>query len=335
MTDTPQPTSPAWYVLNYITSHGQTAQKTINRYNNRQNTALELFAPTYVVKEERDGQTRFRDVSLTFHYLFVRGPFSEVKRLCSETNGFSFLINRGATERYAVIPDRQMAGFQNIARAYKNCLPYFPVGDLDLRKGDLVEVVKGDFPGLVGRFIPNPRSKTGNLVLHVCSDFNTIAFNVKATDIRILEFAPDTTRANDQLDAFTPHLLAALRSHRDSQPLPSTLAARLAVFCGRMEVATLNNNKLNARLQALLYVAARILGNSAVATRARERYSKVAGSVTNVWTTALNTLILTIVDGHDIAPLRAIADDLLTREGVSKTQRMILEEYNHYLSIGS
>ena len=62
-----------WYVLNHIAQTTRdTARKTVDRFNAANDTALELFAPTYVVKEERKGETKFRTVNLTFHYVFVR-----------------------------------------------------------------------------------------------------------------------------------------------------------------------------------------------------------------------------------------------------------------------
>ncbi|MDE5795672.1 MAG: hypothetical protein K2H75_01040, partial [Muribaculaceae bacterium] len=217
-----RPDKPAWYVLNYIGGTIRNlAQKEVERFNSWNDTALELFAPTYVVREEKQGEIKFRTISLTFHYVFVRGTFAEVKRLCAQPNGFSFLIDHGSAERYAIIDDRQMVNFKNIARAYKNCLPYFPLDEIDLEDGDLVEVVKGDFPGLVGTFMPKAKSKTGNIVLNVYNKVGTIAFDVKATDVRVLEFSSHSTRANDQIDAFVPHLLKALRYFDKDEELPT------------------------------------------------------------------------------------------------------------------
>ena len=197
-----------WYVLNFVNdTFRDTPQRVVDRYNTKAETSLELFAPTYIVKEERQGESKFRTVNLTFHYVFVKGSFDDVKCLCGQPNGFSFLIDRVSENRYAVIDDRKMTNFMNIARAYKNCLPYFSLDDIDLEAGDMVEVVKGDFPGLIGSFIPNAKSKTGNIVLQVFNNVGTIAFNVKATDVRVLEFSKRTTRANDQIDAYVPNLL--------------------------------------------------------------------------------------------------------------------------------
>ncbi|MDE5877721.1 MAG: hypothetical protein K2H47_09550 [Muribaculaceae bacterium] len=323
---------PAWYVLNYIGGTIRNlAQKEVERFNSWNDTALELFAPTYVVREEKQGEIKFRTISLTFHYVFVKGTFAEVKRLCAQPNGFSFLIDHSSAERYAIIDDRQMVNFKNIARAYKNCLPYFPLDEIDLEDGDLVEVVKGDFPGLIGTFMPKAKSKTGNIVLNVYNKVGTIAFDVKATDVRVLEFSSHSTRANDQIDAFVPHLLNALRYFDRDEALPTALAAKLSVFCGRMDVAKLNNRKLDARLQVLLYAANHIIGNMPEAAKALAKYERVKDSVTNEWTKGVNNLILSVI-AKDKDSLLSDYEKLKQLEPSSKAQQMVRTEYDYYLS---
>ena len=324
--------TPTWYVLNYIGgTFRDIAQKAVDQFNLWNKTKLELFAPTYVVREEKQGEIKFRTISLTFHYVFVRGTFAEVKCLCAQPNGFSFLIDHGSVERYAIIDDRRMTHFKNIARAYKNCLPYFPLDEIDLEDGDLVEVVKGDFPGLVGTFMPKAKSKTGNIVLNVYNKVGTIAFDVKAIDVRVLEFSSHSTRANDQIDAFVPHLLKALRYFDRDEAVPTALAAKLSVFCGRMEVARLNNRKLDARLQVLLYAANHIIGNMPDAVKALAKYERVKDSVTNEWTRGVNNLILSVIT-KDKDRLTTGYEKLRTLDVSSKAQQTVITEYEYYLS---
>lgn len=322
----------AWYVLNHIARPGLgIAEREVDRFNAWQQADLRLFAPTYVVREEKAGDIKFRTANLTFHYVFVRGAFDEVKRLCAESNGFSFLLDRSSDGRYAVIDDERMAAFQNIARAYRNCLPYFPLGDIDLEDGDLVEVIRGDFPGLVGRYMPKPGARSGNIVLNVYNKVGTIAFDVRATDVRVLEFSRNTRRANDQIDAFVPHLLDALRHRHDrpGEPLPEPLVARLSVFSGRMEVARLGNRKLDARLQILLYGAFTLIGDTAAAASALEKYHKLQSSVTNDWTRALITLILSLLT-RDKTQLESTYAKLKELRPDSAMKKRIKSEYDHY-----
>lgn len=322
---------PVWFVLNHIGGTlRDSARKAVDRFNSCNGTSLELFAPTYVVRDESRGEVGFRTVNLTFHYVFVKGTFAEVKRLCAQPNGFSFLIDHGSEGRYAVIDDRRMAHFKNIARAYKNCLPYFPLDEIDLEDGDLVEVVKGDFPGLVGTFMPNAKSKTGNIVLNVYNNVGTIAFNVKATDVRVLQFSSHSTRANDQIDAFVPHLLDALRHFYNDEALPTALAAKLAVFCGRMEVVRLNSRKLDARLQILLYAGNHIIGNMTGADKALGKFQRVKESVTNEWTKGLVNLILSVL-ARRVDSLETGYGKLMALGPSSKAQHMVIKEYERYL----
>lgn len=323
--------TPRWFVLNHIgIAFQDMAGKAVDRFNACENCDLELFAPTYVVREEKNGEIKMRTANLTFHYVFVRGTLPEIKMLCSRSNGFSFLIDYSNPEqRYAVISDHAMVNFKNIARAYRNCLPYFPLDDIDLEEGDLVEVVNGDFPGLIGTYMPKAKSNSGNIVLNVYNNVGTIAFNVRASDVRVLEFSHKSTRANDQIDAFVPHLLKALRFCDRDEALPPSLAAKLSVFCSRMGVVKLNNRKLDARLQALLFGANHILGNVAEATEARARFDRLKDAVTNRWTAALTVLIFAVID-KDSARLNTAKATLEKIGPSSKTQQMLLDEYGYY-----
>lgn len=322
--------SPCWFVLNYVgLAFRDMCKKAVERFNRSQDCDLELFAPTYIIREEKNGEVRMKTANLTFHYVFVHGSFSDVKMLCAQQNGFSFLIDRGSADRYATVSDRDMANFQNIARAYSNCLPYFSLEDIDLEEGDLVEVINGDFPGLIGVYMPKPKSKSGNIILSVYNKVGTIAFDVKATDVRVLEFSHKSTRANDQLDAIVPHLLSALRYHRASEALPASLAAKLSVFCSRMGVVRLETRKLDAKLQAVLFGCNSLIGNKEAAEKAKARYEKLKDSVTNEWTQALTALIFAIIDG-DESGIRSISESLKTLTPASKAQRMLVDEYAFY-----
>lgn len=323
--------TPHWFVLNHIGINIQaTAKRIVDKFNARGNCEVELFAPTYVIREEKEGQIKLRTANLTFHYVFVRGTHTEIKKLCGENNGFSFLIDHGNQEqRYAMISDREMANFKNIARAYKNCLPYFPLDHIDLEEGDLVEVINGDFPGLIGTYMPKAKSNSGNIILNVFNNVGTIAFNIKAKDVRVLEFSRRSTRANDQIDAFVPCLLNALRFFHNDEALPEPLIAKLSVFCRRMEVLKLCNHKLDARLQVLLFGGNSILGNIEEAALAMSKYEKIKDSVTNEWTSALIALIIAVITGKPAMSERVWAD-LKQLKPASRSQHMILDEYAYY-----
>ena len=77
-----------WFVLNYVgvTFHDN-VQKVIDKFNVCHDCNLELFGPSFVVMSGDNGKMKMRTISLTFHYMFVRGAFSSVKELCGQNNG--------------------------------------------------------------------------------------------------------------------------------------------------------------------------------------------------------------------------------------------------------
>ena len=123
-----------------------------------------------------------------------------------------------------------------------------------------------------------------------------------------------------------------MRCYYSNEPLTTSLAAKMSVFCGRMEVVRLNNRKLDARLQILLYATYFIIGNTAAARVAYENYQRVADAVTNGWTKALIALIISILN-RDISSFRAAYEQLQSLDATSKAQQMIVAEYDHYASV--
>lgn len=324
---------PHWFILNHITtglSHRK-ADKVIAHFNESNETKLELFAPTHIVREVRGGKIRMRSAKLMFHYVFVRGTFTQVKALCRENNGFSFLLNRSGAKRYALIGETEMQQLRRIARVYENALPFFSIEDIDLEAGDLVEVVNGDFPGLTGTFLPKARSNAGNIVLKVCENIGTIAYDIKVSDVRVLEFSAHSTRANDQIDAYVPHLLKALRLHYADELLPAPLVTKLIIFARRMEVVNIPNQKLESKLQALLYSTNIVLGNLEAAAKNMERYEKIKHSVTNIHTQILISLVIGVADKSKDGILEAINLNTET-EMKSAAQRKLAEELDFYSS---
>ncbi|MDE7387857.1 MAG: hypothetical protein K2M97_01250 [Muribaculaceae bacterium] len=294
--------------------------------------SLEVFAPSYVERTERDGRIYMRRVNLTYHYVFVRGLFADVKRLAVAANGFSLLINHSGGERYVSISDERMTQFKTIARFYENNLPYYSLADVDLESGDTVEVVNGDFKGLVGTYMPRTKSTKGNIVLSVAQNLGTVVYDIKASDVRVLEFAVDSTRANDQIDAFVPRLFQALRYFAAEESLPTSLSTQLNLFCRRMEVVKLTNPKLEAKMLALLASANHIIGNQDAAGRQLGRLDRRIGSVTNPWTQALIDLVLGVAFGSADRLQAGVAVLSAAGEPASRAQRALWDEYSHHVS---
>lgn len=280
-----------WFILNHFNTlpapRRQTAQASIDRFNKELCCRLELFAPTFVKAVTINGRQIKREQPLTFHYVFVRGTLDTVKELCRRNNGFSFVLNNCSNERYATISDRQMDDFKAIARTYSNTLPFFALDDIDLEAGDKVEIVEGAFPGLIGYYMPRAKSSSGDIVLSVTQNLGTIVYDIKAKYVRVLEFSKKSRRSYDQIDAFVPRLLQALRHYSECIPLTDKEKSDISLFARRMSVVKIENHKLDAKLQALLVAANHLLGDTAAEAEARTRYNRHSTAITSPKTKAL------------------------------------------------
>lgn len=322
-----------WFILNHFDAlpapRSQTAKTSIDRFNSAENCQLELFAPTFVKAVNINGRQIKREQPLTFHYVFVRGTLDEIKRLCGLSNGFSFVLNRSSEERYATVDDKRMDDFKAIARAYSNSLPFFALDDIDLEAGDKVEIVEGTFPGLVGYYMPKAKRTSGDIILSVTQNLGTVVYDVKAKYVRVLEFSKKSRRSYDQIDAFIPHLLQALRHYHEGVALSDREKSGIALFARRMSVVKIDNRKLDAKLQALLFGAYQILGNIVESKRAKDRFIKISHSVTNEWTEALITLIFSVIN-KDFAQLESIRNNLEKLTPTSIFHHNLMDEYAYF-----
>lgn len=322
-----------WFILNHFEAlpapRRQTAQTCIDRFNSAGGCQLELFAPTFVKAVNINGRQIKREQPLTFHYVFVRGTLDEIKRLCSLSNGFSFVLNRSSEERYATVDDKRMDDFKAISRAYSNSLPFFALDDIDLEAGDKVEIVEGSFPGLVGYYMPKAKSTSGDIILSVTQNLGTVVYDVKAKYVRVLEFSKKSRRSYDQIDAFIPRLLQALRHYHEGVVLSDKEKSDITLFVRRMSVVKIDNHKLDAKLQALLFGAYQILGNIVESKRAKDRFIKISHSVTNEWTEALITLIFSVIN-KDFAQLESIRNNLEKLTPTSIFHHNLMDEYAYF-----
>lgn len=322
-----------WFILNHFETlpapRRQTAQTCIDRFNSAGGCQLELFAPTFVKAVNINGRQIKREQPLTFHYVFVRGTLDEIKRLCGLSNGFSFVLNRSSEERYATVDDKRMDDFKAIARAYSNSLPFFALDDIDLEAGDKVEIVEGSFPGLVGYYMPKAKSTSGDIILSVTQNLGTVVYDVKAKYVRVLEFSKKSRRSYDQIDAFIPRLLQALRHYHEGVVLSDKEKSDITLFVRRMSVVKIDNHKLDAKLQAILIAANHLLGDSAAEAEARRRHSRHSDSITSTWTKALVDLILGIID-KNIGLIKNNLSILNNTEIYSKYNTLIYTEYLFY-----
>ena len=267
-----------------------------------------------------------------FHYVFVRGSLGCVKDLCSQTNGFSFVLSHLDSPRYLSVTDQSMEAFKTVARYYANQIPCFSTEEIDLEEGDYVEVVQGAFSGLKGRYISKKRGRSGNLLIAVTQDLAATVYAVKADYLRVLEFAKNSKRAYDQVEAFIPRLFAAMRVYRSGGKLDAGLIAPLVVFCRRFDSVKFDNAKFETKLQLLLMTACKILGDADGFRKAQASFEKLAVNLTNRWTKALAALCLSVMscDAEGIAHGREFLPE--SSGGESKAQAELRAEYEYYLA---
>lgn len=327
-----------WYVLNYVRKAGrQSIQKEIEDFNNG-SQRLELFAPLIRTAYKVKGKVVFKDRLLTHYYIFVKGLFDDVKKLCiNPGNDLSLMLDRGSDRRYGILSDAEMENFKIIARVHTNTIPFYNIEDIELEEGDTVEVVSGDYAGLKGIFMPKSRSNKGNLVIAATADRGAVIWDIDAKFIRILEFARDTKRQYDLIDSFIPKFLPILRKFHAGESLTDKDKSTLSVFNQRMGVVTLNNHKLEAKLLAALMAVQTIIGDSRGYQSSLKRFEKRKSAVTNSWTNALMELMLS-VSQNDLPRLRVaytLLQDTVTKEDASptKSQQLLLSEFRHYLTL--
>ena len=322
-----------WHVLNFIRNLGRPSPRQHIDAFNRSGHALELFAPIIRPAVIVNGKVVFKEKLLTYYYVFVRGALDEIKELCARNdNTLSMMLNRGGVQRYAIIKDADMERFKLIANLHVNSIPFFNIEDIDLERGDKVEIIDGEFAGLRGTFMPKARSTKGNLVIAATESHGTILWDVDAKYVRILEFAKNTRRQYDLLDAFIPRLYPVMRRYFAGEMLSEKDKSQLAVFNSRMGAVTFDNHKLEAKLLAVLISVQTILGDEPALLRSRKRYEKRRGAVTNEWTSALIELLESVTN-KDIAPLEPIYYRLIaTDTPLTAAQAQLLEEYRHYLT---
>ena len=288
---------PQWYLLNYIAPalrRREALMQAIDRINATTPEAPPVtpFLPEVVeaVESPDDRSIRLVGRPLLYHYIFLYGTLDAVKQLAATLPGLSFVINRSATDpahRYLTLSEESLRNFRIIARRYANRLPYCAPDDALLIQGDEVEVVSGDFAGLRGIFIARRGSSDGNIIVRANRQIGSIAYDIRAEQIRVLRFAKDSRRAYDQIDAFVPRLLEANALYEADRPLTPSLSSSLQIFTRRYSATEIPGAKFDAKVQALLWRAHTILGNDTEAAAARARYQRRAPAVTNPRTLTL------------------------------------------------
>ena len=292
-----------WFVLNFVPPPGQrrsTLPDKIDAFNeallrdDSSQQPLELFAPTFVALESDRGKVNKTEKPLLYHYIFVRGTENAIKRMCHTFEGFSFVMDRASdTRRHLTVSDATLSSFRILASYHSGKLPCYPLEGIDLQEGDRVQIVSGPCAGLTGTYISRKGAKSGNILVAIDGNMAAIMYDVKAEYVTVLEFARDSKRVYDQLDAFSSRLLASLPEDEGAPFIPSLkLTAAATVFTRRLGSVKLHNPKLDAKLQILLYGAYRVLSDTSAAREALQRFRTLEHHITNPKTITLCSKIL-------------------------------------------
>lgn len=293
-----------WFVLNFIPSPGQrrSSLPTLVEAFNRplpESERIEVFAPTFISLDDDHGKITRVEKPLLFHYIFIHGDEEIIKRFCHAFNGLSFVMDRASARRHLAVSNQALENFRTIARFHSGKLPCFPLEGSNLEEGDKVQIVSGPCSGLTGTYISRRGGKSGNILVSIDGNMAAIVYDVKADYVRVLEFARNSKRAYDQIDAFVGRLEKFLTDGKAAGGANSsgnlsgdiTMISAASSFTTRLGAVKLNNPKLDAKLQILLYAAYRILGDKDQAAEALSRFRTLERHVTNPKTLALIKLI--------------------------------------------
>lgn len=298
-----------WFLLNNIPSGRRCDISTlVGRFNSRHASEisgmtgcgipLTIFAPEIIsMRRNSDGTYVPHSIPLLFHYVFIKGELSLVKKLCSEPNGLSFVLRHdGSESRPVTVQDREIQAFSIIARRFAGQLPVILASQVELIDGDEVEVISGPFQGLGGIFHPRRGSRYGSLTVTSGAGLTAIVTEISVDMLKVVRFAQDTRRPYDLIDAFTPRLLRALRPYATGKSLDPSVLAPLVSFTRRLDDANITNPKLNAKLQLHLLGAWTLLGNVDKARRSRMQFEASSHQLTNPQSIALANLITGVID---------------------------------------
>lgn len=314
-----------WYILNYVPPRGHRRSALpalIDAFNasllkrgdflHAGPKPIELFAPTFISLTEEHGHVHKIEKPLLYHYIFVKGAERDVKELCRTMEGFSFVLNRASESnsqrgdsenkprtrsRYLTLSDEILEQFRIVAHYHSGKLPCYPLEGVNLEEGDKVQIVSGPCAGLTGTYISRKGGKSGNILVAVDAALAVVVYDVKAEYVRVLEFARDSRRVYDQLDAFAAKLTPYITSPLTKDPgagggVPLSLIAAATTFTSRLGSVKIPNPKLDARLQILLYAGYSILGDREGAGVALGKYESLSTHVTNPNTLSFISSIL-------------------------------------------
>lgn len=326
-----------WYILS-VPKAGNKAEETLSnemdirrRRGLVQQPVLEYFVPMLEEKRLVNHELKNTYHSFCFNYVFIKGTLNHIWQFRKAYPTYNLLRDRSRDTGYLFVPDKEMAMFRFIVKAYNGQVPYFTVDRNSLEVGDKVRVIGGAFKGIEGTLITRRGKDGGRVALNVCNQIAVPTLDIEPENLEIITFAGDQRHLYLKLDSYHPRIRSALHHFLKDGCLNEKERQQVEMFLRRYGHVEVESDKIRGRYLAYLLMSYFVLDNKdAIDYYARECSNHIP-YVTNTVTRAFIFLILYLVTkdkGH-----LAIAKSLAAgwrKEKLSAKQRNVLEDIQMY-----
>lgn len=138
-----------WFVLNAYAHKTLWAEKVLGGEG-----GLPYFIPKRYVIRKFGATPKRMLVPLIPNMIFVHSDYASIHQLQSAFSflGFATCLKDGHRTPL-VVPDGAMENFRKVAEHYEKDLLYFKPDEINLKRGEYIRIVGGDFNGAVGRLM--------------------------------------------------------------------------------------------------------------------------------------------------------------------------------------
>lgn len=292
-----------WHVLAGHRSNmkaGRSLDTLVKSFNSGRSSGLEYFSPSFIDISNRGGKVSRTNRSLLCQYLFMRGEEKEVREFCKVNPDFNMVVRRGIEDGergYLTVSDKEMANFRRLAAIYRYSVPCFSLDEVDLEKGDKVEIIGGMFEGVVGILESQKGKQGGRVIVKVGDGIGVATYDIQAEYIKVLEFAKGSKRLYDILDSHTARLQRIIAGVYGGSPLVISDIATIDYFLRRYSSVVPDNDKLKSKFYALLAVDYQLTEQQGKAEESVIACLESLSSVTNRATLALVRQLLYVATG--------------------------------------
>lgn len=195
-----------WYILQAPICHRGPIlglDKVVNEYQNEKQSIFEVFRPKCIRMVLKNGKWEKESDNLYFNYVFIKADINELEKL--RKNEFSILRflrdgRAGYENEYAFIDRKQMSVLKWISQSYSQGIPiYYPKTE-NLKKGDRIRIIDGEFKGIEAIVEFQTGSGTKNVMVRLENWASIPLINVKCDQYEILELGGDNKRICSKIE---------------------------------------------------------------------------------------------------------------------------------------